>query len=482
MIIKTAPPHAYVGKLVAHLQRSDDGNEEIRFLGARGVVASDDLRDALSEMKAVSLGSKCQKPLYHVAFSPAPGDQLSAADWEHCLAQWEREMGLVDHQRAVVQHFKDGRWHTHAVWNRVDADTGRAASVGRDHFSAKRIARQLERELGLQVVSNDRPVQRQEQGTPLAWEAEQARRTKTNPHEARDLIRAAWEQSDNGRSFQNALEAHGLALAQGDRRAFLVVDDAGNFYALGGRVLPGERVASIRAKLGDLDAKALPTVEQVREGLQAPEIAPETRQDGRGGAGEGSGAGQPPALVPDGAGGPPTAASKAVPEPTPYRDAHRHLNDQAAAIETAVSLQFNQLAKAHERERRLLAEKQRERWWHKVVAKSEKQLKAERELRETMARQQTAEAQALEKKRQDQLAAIDRQRAELRTVEKAEKKAAAPHQAFKQIDRNSAKKDPGGSQELLEQRARKLAELKEREAERDRARRLQKGLGRSLGD
>jgi hypothetical protein len=66
---------------------------------------------------------------------------------------------------------------------------------------------------------------------------EQARRTGRDPAEIREakaLIREAWEKSDNGASFENALHNAGLTLAQGDtaRAPFVVVDEHGKVYGV----------------------------------------------------------------------------------------------------------------------------------------------------------------------------------------------------------------------------------------------------------
>lgn len=494
MIIKTAPPHAYVGKLVSHLQRTDDGNEQIRFLGGRGLVADDDLRDALIEMKAVSAGSQCQKPLYHVAFNAAPGEQLDAVGWERCLSLWEQEMGLEEHQRVVVQHFKDGRWHTHAVWNRVDPETGRAVSIGRDHFSAKRVAREIERELDLERVADDRPAHRQDQQPPLVWESEQARRTKVSAHDIRDQVREAWALSDNGATFQHALAEQGLLLAQGERRPFLVVDGAGNFYALSGRVLPGERADSIRVKLADLDLAALPSIERARE-LQLqraalePEVKDRTDKDGKGG----EGAGAPPTLAPDEGAAPaatPIDPRKAIHET--YRDAQKALSEQAQAVADKAEAAQRALAEAHQREKALQAAKAQKPWWQRLLKPTKKQQQAAERQRVALEQQQARERAAQDAEFKRQAEAIEQQRAALRAAEKAEltalkiqgpggpgepapPKTPAPTRAFDQVQTDQRRR-------LDADAVRKLEELKRAEREKERQRQLRRNRGPALGD
>ena len=479
MIIKTAPPHSHVGKLVAHLQRTDDGNEQVRFVGARGVVADDDLRQALAEMKAISRGSRCEKPLYHVAFNAAPGEQLTPAQWEQALGRFEVAMGLEDRQRAVVQHFKDGRWHTHAVWNRVDPETGLAVSIGRDHFTAKRVARELERELGLTRVADERPEHRKDQQPPERWEAEQARRTKTDAHDVRDRILLSWQLSDNGRTFQHALEGQGLLLARGDERPFVVVDGDGNFYALSGRVLPGERMPGIRAKLKDIEPERLPTVEEAREQLKEREL--ERAQRRKKGEGEGEAT---RALTPE----------EAITER--YRAAHAALNKEVARVELAAAVRAKKLARAHADEQRHLAEQPKQPVWARLVPRGKKLREREAQRAEQRQAQQERERQEFAAKKDAQLVVLDARRTELRRQEREERerlKAASPVEGFTATARPIVPPPLNSAQETLstypkpptqeERVAAKLAELQAQELERERQRQLRRdrrpGPGRS---
>ncbi len=282
MIIKTAV-NGNAGKLLAHLTRTDDGNERIRLVDIRGCLA-DDLQGALREMKATAAGSRCSKSFYHVSFAATTDDQARLATdepWLKCAEALEREFNLQGHARAIVHHFKDNRWHQHVVWNRIDPDTGLAAHLSHERRRAIKVARELEKELKLEQVSSDRPQHRKEQRPPLEWEKESARRTKVDAGIVRDKIAETWGLTRNGREFAGALEGAGLILAKGDTRPFVVLDDAGNFYALGARVLTGEKARSIAAKLADV-APQLPTLDEARALLLAREYAKRMRRGGGG--------------------------------------------------------------------------------------------------------------------------------------------------------------------------------------------------------
>ena len=286
MIIKTAlNPNA--GNLYRHLTRTDDGNEKVRLVEVRGCVSTD-LLGSLREMKATAAGSRCEKSLYHVSFAAplADANQLQSDEiWLRCADRLEQEFGLEGHARAVVHHFKDGRWHQHVVWNRIDPDTGLAAHLSHEHRRAIKVARELERELHLTPVSNERRPERAAQRPPQPWEMEAARRTKVDADQVRDQIRAAWQQSDTGHSFAAALADQGLLLAKGDVRPYVVLDSAGNFFAVSGRVLPGENARSIRDRLVDVHG-ALPTLEQGRAIQAEHDNGLRHRRGGKGGKGE----------------------------------------------------------------------------------------------------------------------------------------------------------------------------------------------------
>jgi hypothetical protein len=286
VIIKTAL-NAHAGNLYRHLTRTDDGNERIRVVEVRGCVA-EDLLAGLREMKATAAGTRCEKSLYHVSFAAplADAERLqSDAVWLHCADRLEQEFGLENHARAVVHHFKDGRWHQHVVWNRIDPETGRAAHLSHERRRAIKVARELERDLELTPVSSQRPEHRKEQRPPMQWEKEAARRTKVDADQVRDRIAASWRHTEDAEQFVAELQRNDLFLARGESRPFVVVDGAGNFYALGARVLPGENARSVAARLDPIAPHLMP-LEEAKEYAQVNAQAKRYRRGGKSGEGE----------------------------------------------------------------------------------------------------------------------------------------------------------------------------------------------------
>lgn len=257
-------------QLAAHLLRADT-NEKVRLLDLRGVAARD-LPGAIAEMEAVAAGSRATKPLYHVSLSPEAHEVLTPAQWIEAADRLGEALGLDGHQRIIMFHKKDGREHVHVCWNRVDAETLKAAHHSHNYRTHEEVARALEREFGLnrtQGVHAEREGAKKPRERPKTKESQQEARTGWKKEDAKTAIREAWEQGGNGAAFRDRMEAAGYRLAQGDRRDFVIVDPAGGVHSIRSGVR-GLRVAEIRDRFADLDIGALPSVaEAVRAGRES---------------------------------------------------------------------------------------------------------------------------------------------------------------------------------------------------------------------
>ncbi len=111
-------------------------------------------------------------------------------------------------------------------------------------------------QFGLQPVTSRRPDRIRY--APTRAEEEQARSLGLGPHEVRNAIRACYERSDCGASFQAALAQEGMILATGEKRDFVVIDREGGIHALGKRILD-DTASKIRARLSDLSRDDLPS-------------------------------------------------------------------------------------------------------------------------------------------------------------------------------------------------------------------------------
>lgn len=252
-----------VRRLAEHLLAAE--NEEVCVLEITGVTAAD-LPGALAEMRAVSLGSRARKALYHASVNVARDEagKMTPARWRESVDVLERRLGLFGHPRAVVRHRKRQRDHIHVVWSRIDPATMRCVSDAHNYRTHEQVSRVLEDRFGLHPVVGahsrpsgmPRPVAR---ASHRCWQA--AERTGVPVSDVAALIRGAWDEAADGKVFAAALHLRGLSLAKG-RRGLVVLDRAGTPHSIPRRL--GMRAAEVRLKLADLDEDAFPAVDDAK--------------------------------------------------------------------------------------------------------------------------------------------------------------------------------------------------------------------------
>src|SRR5207302_1911621 len=149
---------------------------------------------------------------------------LTPQQWEHIADRIEKRLGLDAQPRAICFHVNEqtGERHMHVGWSLIDEEKMKAKPLPFFKFRLKSISRELEREFDLTPVKNERDG-------PIKYaakknEQQEAQRLGTDKDAIRNTIRACWDHSDCGKSFQAALEHEGLILTQGDRRGLVVVD------------------------------------------------------------------------------------------------------------------------------------------------------------------------------------------------------------------------------------------------------------------
>ncbi len=248
-------------RLANYMTAGKDG-ERAELWELKGFEATN-IRDAFRDVQIMAGATKCEHPFFHVQVRNRDGETLNRHQWEYTADRIGRMLGLADQPRAIAFHVdeKTGHEHMHVAWSRIDAETMTAKAIPYFKFRLKTLSRELEAHFGLEAVTNRR------EGlikyAPTRAEQEQARRLGLNPHELRNTIRACYERSDCGASFQAALAHEGMTLAKGDERDFIVIDREGGMHALGKRILD-DSVTKIRARFSDLSRDNLPTVEQAR--------------------------------------------------------------------------------------------------------------------------------------------------------------------------------------------------------------------------
>ena len=250
--------------LAAHLGNAEK-NERVQLLETRGTVATD-LRGALIEMDAYAVGTRCEKPLYHAAMSPEPPHRLSPEQRNEAITTLEDKLGLTGHARVVVMHEKEGREHIHVVWSRINLDRMRSVSDSHNYRKHEEVARDLERRFGhdrVQGAHVERDGVTRPDRTPSRAELRQEDRTGITGKQVKADVTAAFRASDGPEAFKTALEHAGYLLAKGDKRDFVVLDQAGGVHSLARR-LDGMKAAELREYMAPIDRESLPDIEQAK--------------------------------------------------------------------------------------------------------------------------------------------------------------------------------------------------------------------------
>lgn len=262
-MIAKGTQHDNGARLAAYLTHAK-ANETAELWQLRGFGTNTNIKDAFRDVHVMAEATKAEQPFFHVQVRLPAGEKLPRAQWEQTADRIERMLGLKDQPRAIVFHIdkQTGEEHMHVAFSRIDADKLKAIPLPFFKDRLKKLSRELELHFGLTQVTSHRNSEIQY--APTRAEEQQARRLGTDIHQIREAISHCYQSSDSGRSFQSALAEHGLTLAKGDRRDYLVIDEAGGMHALGKRIL-GATAAQVRNRLADLDRTQIPTLEQARE-------------------------------------------------------------------------------------------------------------------------------------------------------------------------------------------------------------------------
>lgn len=244
-----------------HLSNAEK-NERVKLADIRGLAAKN-IGQALYEMKAVASGTRCKNFFYHANLNPRDDERLTATQWEKAVDALEKELGLEGQARFVVEHEKHGRVHRHVVWSRIDVDKMKAIRMDNDFAKHQEVSRQLEKEFGLEkgvsVLGPAAKKGKRPERRPKPWEVFRGQLRGVNVQDFKEEINGLWNGANNAEAFISALEGRGYILAQGDSRAYCVVDRNGDVHSLARR-LEGVYAADVREKLSDIDPKTLPHV------------------------------------------------------------------------------------------------------------------------------------------------------------------------------------------------------------------------------
>ena len=258
--------------LAAHLQNAAD-NETIDIVEVTGTVATD-IDGALAEFDAIAAGTKAAESVYAAFINPPV--PLTRSQFMRAIAHLEKVLGLLGQPRIILFHVKKGREHCHIVWSRIDARRMRAIQMSHDRQKLRRCAQELAAEFGTELppgLAHDRGDERfLDRPGPTKAEKAMEAQTGLSRDDRRRIITDCYRKSDSPEAFVNALEAAGFMLARGDKRAFVVVDMAGDVHSLA-RQIDGAKTSDVKKKLEGLSLSHLPPVERAKLLMQQRAVA-----------------------------------------------------------------------------------------------------------------------------------------------------------------------------------------------------------------
>lgn len=250
-------------QLAAHLLKTED-NEHVHVHELRGFLSSD-LTSAFHEAYAVSRGTRAKQFLFSLSLNPPPQEKVSVEAFEAAIEAVEQKLGLDSQPRAIVFHEKDGRWHAHVVWSRIDASQMKAINLPFYKMKLRDVSRELFLEHGWQMPRGLVNSRERDPANFTHAEWEQSKRTGHDPKALKAMFRELWASSDSKRAFAAALQSRGYTLARGDRRGYVAVDYRGEVYAIA--KCAGIKTKDVRGRLGD--ENELPSVDQTKAAIAA---------------------------------------------------------------------------------------------------------------------------------------------------------------------------------------------------------------------
>ena len=217
-------------KLAAHLLNDRD-NDHVELYEISGFM-SETLDDALQEVRAQAMGTRCNQYLFSVRLNPPEKEKVETDVFDQAISRIEERMGLQDQPRVIVFHEKEGRRHAHCVWSRIDTQEMKAVNLPFYKSKLMEISKEIYLEQGWKLPAG---LIERGQSNPLNFtraQWEHAKRLDDDPRLIKATLKDCWAISDSKESFQKILEQRGYYLAKGDRRGFVAVDWRGEVFSL----------------------------------------------------------------------------------------------------------------------------------------------------------------------------------------------------------------------------------------------------------
>ena len=153
MVAKISHGTSLYGALAYNYGKVAAGTAEIlsgnRMISDRLGLPGTDIRLALLSFENYLLANRnTEKPVLHIALSPAPEDRLTDVQLEELAARYMEKMGYGDQPYIVYRHGDTHNTHIHIVSVCVDGE-GRKISDAYEHRRSMAACRELEADFGL---------------------------------------------------------------------------------------------------------------------------------------------------------------------------------------------------------------------------------------------------------------------------------------------------------------------------------------------
>jgi hypothetical protein len=215
--------------LANHLLKAHD-NDICEVVDIDGHARPDDLRAALKDYYDMVQLTNGDTGLFMVSINPEVGEKMTEEFYHESINRLEELFALQDLPKAIVRHHKEGREHYHVVWQTTNTETKQIqAQIYRFHVKCKNLSRELEKEFGHRLVTNEKSKTAYNEK-----ERNQASRTKAElkPDARKKLIQKLYARANDRDEFARTLEKNGFTLAKGKVGICLVDKRSGQIYNL----------------------------------------------------------------------------------------------------------------------------------------------------------------------------------------------------------------------------------------------------------
>ena len=236
-----------------------------------GNLAGETAREMSEEFgRTRRLREDIKKPVYHVSLTLPAGERLTDEEWNKVSLKYLSRMGLFpeEHQYTLVRHRDTDHDHIHIIASRISLG-GELWNPDYDLKKSRDVCRQLEKEHGLTVVSNQKATYR---AKTTQAERQMMRRTgrpteKVIVQEALNKLLGG-EKTPTHRELIANLEADGIIAIPNVASTGRI---SGYAFQLGGRNYSGSQVGyswkHLQKLLQEPDAETVAYLQHRREVL-----------------------------------------------------------------------------------------------------------------------------------------------------------------------------------------------------------------------